>query len=66
VVRFDVTVYRVNEAAHQDSEVSYSAIAVAVSEDGSLKVTTETGAHTFGPTTWGAVSVNRVSMKERM
>jgi hypothetical protein len=57
---FDVTVQRVNESAHKAAEFSVKAIALKVDEEGTLSITTETGAQVHGETTWGSIQIVRV------
>ena len=60
---YSVTVTRVNEGAHEDAEKTYNDVtSVNVSDDGGLSITREEGrANRFGATTWGSVTVVRVT-----
>ena len=57
---YQVTVSRVNEGAHQESEVRFRATGVEITGDGSLKFDEEQGGRIFGATTWGSVTIVRV------
>jgi len=58
---YTVTVTRVNESLHQDSEETFDADSVTVGADGSVR-TQEPGGRgrSFGATTWGSVTIVRV------
>ena len=60
---YSVTVTRVNEGEHQNSEENYDDVtAVNVSDDGSVTVAREEGRQSnFAATTWGSVTITRVA-----
>lgn len=60
MAKYQVTLYRVNEGAHEESEVSFEATGVETMADGSIRFSTESGSQTFGATTWGSFDLVRV------
>jgi len=58
-MRFRVTVTRLDEVVHKSAEDEYLATGIHIDEDGSIKITTETGDKHFGAGTWANVDIKR-------
>lgn len=59
--KFQITVARVNEGEHQESEFTADAVSVSLNLDGSLTINEGDGrSRTLSATGWGALKVVRV------
>ena len=60
MARQQARVVYVNEGDHDDAELDIEVRAVALGEDGTLRLETPTGSRTIPASAWGAFSIVRV------